>query len=191
MNDITSIPAVVIAPAHATSLIFRASKILYVAMQINRYGSSVVTTEMLASSSKRFENKISIELKMAVSIVAETGVPCVLRFLNNGTFNSPDRFCITLEVPSMYAFNADSIAMIPITAISFSDSANTSPEAVATGAGDRARAALPTLPIREMFNKAYTEITITITNISDLNMISFPLVSSAGMAHISNPVKVQ
>ncbi len=96
MNDITNIAAVVAAPMHAISLILLSWNILYVAMQINRYGNSVVTTEMLAS-----------------------------------------------------------------------------PEAVATGAGDRARTALPTLPMSEIFKSAYTVIT------------------SAGMAHISKPVKVQ
>jgi len=101
MNDITSIPAVVTAPTHAISLIFLSWNNLYVAMQINRYGNSVVTTEMLASSSKRFENKRSTELKMAVSIVADTGVPRALMSLNKGTFNWQERFWMTLEVPSI------------------------------------------------------------------------------------------
>jgi hypothetical protein len=101
MKDITSIAAVVAAPMHAINLIFLSWNILYVAVQINKYGSSVVTTEMLASSSNRFENKRRIELKMAVSIVAEKGVPRALKFWKTGTFNWLERFWMTLEVPSI------------------------------------------------------------------------------------------
>lgn len=74
-----------------------------------------------------FENKRSVELKMAVSIVAAAGIPCVLMSLNN----------------------------------------------VATGADELARTAFPTLSISEIFNSAYTAITISITIINNLKMIFF------------------
>jgi hypothetical protein len=63
-------------------------------------------------------------------------------------------------------------------------------DAVARGAGELARTLLPIEPINDIFKNIYINITIPMTIFIDLNTVfSPPFVSSAGIAHISKPVK--
>ena len=67
--------------------------------------------------------------------------------------NRAERFWRILEVPMMYALMAESMATIPIQTTTGPASAITSAAAVATGAGDAASTAAPTLPISAMLRR--------------------------------------
>ena len=91
----------------------------------------------------------------------------------------------------MYAFIAESIAMIPMKATMVPECAKMIPDAVAMGAGEAASAAAPMLPIRAILSTRYSETTISMTRMSDRRISDGSRVSSTGMALISKPVNGQ
>jgi len=129
-------------------------------------------TEILASSSKLLDrNTTKAQAANATSIVALAGVPLEDISLILCKLNKEEIFCSTLDAASMYAFTADSIAIIPIIAVMYSDSLEINPDAVARGAGEFARTWLPVAPINEIFKNIYINPTIIKVSLIDLYTI--------------------
>jgi len=146
---------------------------------------------MVASWSKWLEKSRRPPLIPHPAISAGAGVPREFKFLRTGIENSDDIDCSIREVPTMYAFIAESIARIPIHATNAPELSKRIPAAVATGAGESASASTPTLPMSEIFNRRYKDATIPITMMSDRRISVGSRVSSTGIALISNPVNGQ
>ncbi len=95
------------------------------------------------------------------------------------------------EVPTIYAFMAESMARIPMKATMVPAWVKMIPDAIAMGAGEAASDAAPTLPISAILRSRYSETTISMTRMSDRRISDGSFVSSTGMALISKPVNGQ
>lgn len=110
MNDDTSTAAVETMPTIAMALTHLLSMSRKAATHKKIYGTNVVITEALARKTNLLVNNSKVAVTTVQTNIASTGTCHRLSLPNIGIY-FPAKLSITIDVPSRYAFNADSIEM--------------------------------------------------------------------------------